>query len=60
VLSFLYLIEFSLIVINGEEINNYYGLVEFINENGQKERGYIFDVKIKDKISFKLLKNYGY
>ncbi|CAM4091907.1 hypothetical protein [Gillisia limnaea] len=46
--------------INGEEINNYYGLVEFINENGNKERGYIFDVKIKNVISFKLLKSYGF
>lgn len=46
-------------VINGEEINNYYGLVEFVNENGEKERGYVFDVKIKDKITFKLLKSYA-
>ncbi|WP_424493886.1 hypothetical protein [Salinimicrobium sp. GXAS 041] len=45
----------------GEEyINNYYGQVEFINDIGQKERGYLFSAKIKKEIEFKLLKCYGF
>ncbi|WP_289024354.1 hypothetical protein [uncultured Salegentibacter sp.] len=41
--------------INGEWLNNYYGLVEFINEQGLKERAWFFSAKIKDKFTFKLL-----
>lgn len=47
-------------IINGEEINNYYGLIEFINENNQVERGYLFSAKIKDTMKFKLIKSYGF
>lgn len=45
--------------IDGEFINNYYGLLQFINEKGQKEKAYLFSAKIKDKITFKALKAYG-
>ena len=41
----------------GEEyINNYYGQVEFINDLGQKERGYLFSAKISKTVKIKLLK----
>lgn len=46
-------------VINGKEINNYYGLVEFTNENNQRERGFLMSAKIKNTIKFKILKSYG-
>jgi hypothetical protein len=46
--------------INGIEINNYHGLVEFLNEDKQKERGYLFSAKAKDKFTFKILKSYGF
>jgi hypothetical protein len=46
--------------INGRQVNNYYGLVEFTNENGKKERGYLFSAKGKDNFTFKLLKSYGF
>jgi len=46
-------------IINGNKINNFYGLVEFINERNYTETGYLFSAKVKDKISFKLLKSYG-
>jgi hypothetical protein len=46
--------------LNGKEINNYYGLVEFLNEDNQKERGYLFSAKAKDKFTFKILKSYGF
>lgn len=46
-------------LINGENVNNWYGWFEFINENGKKERGYLFSVKIKQRnMQFKLLKAY--
>jgi hypothetical protein len=44
----------------GKEINNYYGLVEFTNENNQRERGFLFSAKIKNTIKFKILKSYGF
>lgn len=43
-----------------QEINNYYGLIEFINERNEKERGYLFTAKVKDKFSLKILKSYGF
>lgn len=46
-------------VINGREVNNYYGLAEFTNEKNRIERAFIFSVKVKDKFTFKLLKAYG-
>lgn len=46
-------------IIKGREVNNYYGLAEFINEKNRTERAFIFSVKIKDKFTFKLLKAYG-
>lgn len=45
--------------IDGEMVNNYYGQVEFVNENGLKERAYLFSAKIQDTIQLKMLKNYG-
>ena len=45
--------------IDGQDFNNYYGLVEFINKKGKKERGYLFTAKIKNTINWKILKAYG-
>lgn len=45
----------------GEEyINNFYGLVEYLNEENRKEKAYLFSATIKDKITIKGLKAYGY
>lgn len=46
--------------INGQEVNNYYGMVEFLNERNQKEKAYLFTAKIKNEIKFKALKAYGF
>lgn len=42
--------------INGKWIQNYYGMVEFINEENKKEYGFLFQVKFSGLGSFKLLK----
>lgn len=46
-------------VINGEVINNYYGLVRFKYRN-QSYHGYLFTAEIKNTITFKLIKAYGF
>ncbi|MCM8568874.1 hypothetical protein NE848_05765 [Gramella jeungdoensis] len=46
-------------LIDGRRINNYYGLWEFTNEDNRSEYAYIFSVKSKDKMTFRLLKAYG-
>lgn len=42
-------------IVDGKEIQNFYGQIEFINENGDLERGYLFSVKPNDG-KWKLLK----
>lgn len=42
--------------INGQWMQNVYGMVEFINENNKKEYGFLWSVKPNDKGYFKLLK----
>lgn len=44
-------------VIDGDKVMNYYGLVEFINENGLYEYGYLFELKPNKKGKWKLLKS---
>jgi hypothetical protein len=44
-------------VIQGKEIMNFYGLVEFINENNEKEKGFLFNLKPNGKGQWKLLKS---
>lgn len=41
----------------GKEIINFYGLVEFINERNEKEKGFLFNLKPNGKGSWKLLKS---
>ena len=41
---------------DGETIMNYYGLVEFTNEDGLKEYGFLMELKPNGKGSWKLLK----
>ena len=43
----------------GKEFRNCYGLVEFINENGDLEKGYLMTLKPNGAGNFKLLKYYG-
>jgi len=43
--------------IQGKEIKNFYGLVEFINEDNEKERGFLFNLKPNGKGQWKLLKS---
>ena len=43
-------------VINGKEVKNFYCKCSFINRQGEKEYGYIFDVKPNGSGSWKLLK----
>jgi hypothetical protein len=43
-------------VIDGETIMNYYGLVEFVNEDNKYEYGYLMNLKPNGKGSWKLLK----
>lgn len=45
--------------VGNEWINNYYGVVEFINEKNKKEKAHLFSAKIEGKITFKTLKAYG-
>ncbi len=45
-------------IINGKEVKNIYGLIEFINEKGDPERGYFQSLKPKGKGKWKLLKAY--
>ena len=42
-------------VILGKEIMNFYGLVEFINENNEKEKGFLFNLKPNGKGQWKVL-----
>jgi len=44
-------------IIQGKEIKNFYGLVEFINEDNEKERGFLFNLKPQGKGQWKLLKS---
>jgi hypothetical protein len=44
-------------IIQGKEIPNFYGLVEFINENNEKEKGFLFNLKPNGKGQWKLLKS---
>ncbi|MES2796654.1 MAG: hypothetical protein V4683_11840 [Bacteroidota bacterium] len=44
-------------VILGKEIMNFYGLVEFINENNEKEKGFLFNLKPNGKGQWKVLKS---
>lgn len=44
-------------VILGKEIMNFYGLVEFINEDNEKEKGFLFNLKPQGKGQWKLLKS---
>lgn len=47
---------FGTTVINGEEVRNYYGRVEFINENNETESGFLFNLKPNGKGNWKILK----
>lgn len=42
-------------IINGKKIPNIYGLIEFINEDGELERGFLFSLKPNGDGRFKLL-----
>lgn len=42
-------------IVSGEKIYNVYGLVEFINENSEKEKGFLMSVKPNGNGQFKLL-----
>lgn len=44
-------------IIQGKEIMNFYGLVEFKNENNEKEKGFLFNLKPNGKGQWKLLKS---
>jgi hypothetical protein len=44
-------------IILGKEIPNIYGRVEFINENGEPEKGYLLSVKPNGNGKFKILKS---
>jgi hypothetical protein len=44
-------------IIAGKEIKNFYGLVEFINEDNEKEKGFLFNLKPNGKGQWKLLKS---
>jgi len=44
-------------VILGKEVKNFYGLVEFINEENEKEKGFLFNLKPNGKGVWKLLKS---
>ena len=43
--------------INGVKIPNMYGLVEFLNENNEKERGFLFNLKPNNEGKWKVLKS---
>lgn len=42
-------------VINGKSIPNFYGLVEFTNSKGKKEKGFLFNLKPNGKGNWKIL-----
>lgn len=44
-------------VILGKEVVNFYGLVEFINEDNEKEKGFLFNLKPNGKGQWKVLKS---
>lgn len=44
-------------VILGKEVKNFYGLVEFINEKNEKEKGFLFNLKPNGKGVWKILKS---
>lgn len=44
-------------IIAGKEVKNFYGLVEFINEENEKEKGFLFNLKPNGKGQWKLLKS---
>lgn len=43
-------------IINGKSIQNFYGLVEFTNEKGKKEKGFLFNLKPNGNGQWKILK----
>ena len=43
--------------INGKEIQNFYGTVQFLNEYNKIEKGFLFNLKPNDKGQWKLLKS---
>lgn len=43
-------------IVSGEKIYNVYGLVEFINENSEKEKGYLFNLKPNGSGKWRILK----
>lgn len=43
--------------INGELIQNFYGTVQFINDNNQIEKGFLFNLKPNGKGSWRILKS---
>jgi len=43
-------------LINGKSVPNFYGLVEFINSEGKKERGFLFNLKPNGAGQWKILK----
>lgn len=45
-------------IILGKKIPNIYGLVEFTNENGDKEKGFLISLKPNGKGNWKLLKSF--
>lgn len=44
-------------VIDGDKVMNYYGLIEFLNENGLFEYGYLLELKPNKEGKWKLLKS---
>ena len=42
--------------VNGKKIPNFYGLVQFINENQDTEKGYLFNLKPNGTGQWKILK----
>jgi len=46
-------------IILGKRIMNVYGLVEFINEKNEKEKGFLLNLKPNGKGQWKLLKSYN-
>ena len=45
-------------IINGERVPNTYFKYEFINERGNLEKGFLFELKVKNKLgTFKMLKS---
>lgn len=62
-IEFEHVVDFELIkqiegttIIAGKKIYNFYGLVEFINENNKIEKGYLFSLKPNGNGKWKLLK----